>query len=427
MKKIKNIKNIYIGVIGLGYVGLPLSIRMGLKFPVIGYDVDKNRIRQLKKNIDSTNEVTKKELIDKKNLIFTSHISDLSKCNFFIVTLPTPINKKNKPDLSIIKTATKDLSRYINKNDIIVYESTVYPGVTEEICAPIIEKYSGLKFNKDFFCGYSPERINPGDKEKKIHTIKKVVSASTPATLKIVNKIYSSVISAGTHKSSSIKIAEAAKVIENTQRDLNIALINEISMIFESINIDTHKVLSAAKTKWNFIPFTPGLVGGHCIGVDPYYLTYLSEKLGHKPKVILAGRKINNEMHKFVSKRFIDSLKEKKIKLKQSKILIMGYTFKENCPDTRNTKIKDLAICLEKSVEKVDIYDPWINNLNDFSKTKDINFIKRPRKNKYDGIIIAVGHSQFKKIGIKNVKSYGKKISAIFDFKKIYLDKDTDL
>ncbi len=423
----KNIKNTSIGVIGLGYVGLPLSIRMGLKFSVIGYDIDKNRIQQLKKNIDTTNEITKKELINKKNLIFTNSISDLNKCNFYIVTLPTPINNKNKPDLSIIKTATKNLSKYINKNDIIVYESTVYPGVTEEICAPIIEKYSGLKFNKDFFCGYSPERINPGDKEKKIHNIKKVVSGSTPGTLKIVNKIYSSVISAGTHKVSNIKIAEAAKVIENTQRDLNIALINEISMIFESINIDMHKVLKAAKTKWNFIPFTPGLVGGHCIGVDPYYLTYLSEKLGHKPKVILAGRKINNQMHKFVSKRFIDKLKEKKIRLKQSKILIMGYTFKENCPDTRNTKIKDLALYLKKSVDKVDIYDPWVNNLEDFSKTQNINFIKRPKKNRYDGIIIAVGHSVFKKVGIKKVRSFGKKISIIFDFKKIYLDKFTDL
>ncbi len=423
----KNIKNICIGVIGLGYVGLPLSIRMGLKFSVIGYDIDKNRIQQLKKNIDTTNEITKKELKDKKNLIFTNSISDLNKCNFYIVTLPTPINNKNKPDLSIIKRATKNLSKYINKNDIVVYESTVYPGVTEEICAPIIEKYSGLKFNKDFFCGYSPERINPGDKEKKIHNIKKVVSGSTPATLKIVNKIYSSVISAGTHKVSNIKIAEAAKVIENTQRDLNIALINEISMIFESINIDTHKVLRAAKTKWNFIPFTPGLVGGHCIGVDPYYLTYLSEKLGHKPKVILAGRKINNQMHKFVSKRFIDKLKEKKIRPKNSKILIMGYTFKENCPDTRNTKIKNLALYLEKSVDKVDIYDPWINNLEDFGKTQSINFIKRPKKNGYEGIIIAVGHSVFKKVGIQKIRSFGKKTSIIFDFKKIYLDKDTDL
>ncbi len=414
------IKKLSIGIIGLGYVGLPLSIRMGSKFKVIGYDINKARVIQLNKNIDITNEVTKKELINKKNLRFTNQLSELNACNIYIVTLPTPINNKNKPDLSIIKNATKNLANYVSKGDIIIYESTVYPGVTEEICAPIIEKNSGLKFNKDFFCGYSPERINPGDKEKKIHKIKKVVSGSNPKTLKIIDKIYSSIISAGTYKAESIKIAEAAKVIENTQRDLNIALINEISMIFESMNVDTFKVLEAAKTKWNFIPFTPGLVGGHCIGVDPYYLTFLSEKLGHKPKVIIAGRKTNNQMHRFVSKKFIKMLRANNIDIKKSNILIMGYTFKENCPDTRNTKIKDLALYLNKTVKKIDIFDPWIRNINHFSKTSSINFTNKPKKNFYDGIILTVGHSQFKKMGLKKIKNFGKKNLVIYDFKKLF-------
>ncbi len=413
-------KKITVGIIGLGYVGLPLSIRMASKFNVLGYDVDKERINQLKRNIDNTKEVSKKELLKEKSLKFTNNIKEINECNFYIVTLPTPINKNKKPDLTILKSATKSLAKYIKKDDIIVYESTVYPGVTEEICAPIIEKYSGLKFNKDFFCGYSPERINPGDKKRKIHNIKKVVSGSTPATLKKINKVYSSIISAGTYKAESIKIAEAAKVIENTQRDLNIALINEISIIFDNLNIDVHKVLAAAKTKWNFIPFTPGLVGGHCIGVDPYYLTYLSEKLGHKPRVILSGRKTNDQMHRFVSNKVIGKLKTKKISPKKSNILIMGYTFKENCPDIRNTKVKDLALYLKKFVKKVDIYDPWVNSLDEFKKINKINFINRIKLNSYDGIIISVGHNQFKKIGLKKIKSYGKTKSILLDFKKIF-------
>ena len=413
-------KKITVGIIGLGYVGLPLSIRMASKFNVLGYDVDKERINQLKRNIDNTKEVSKKELLKEKSLKFTNNIKEINECNFYIVTLPTPINKNKKPDLTILKSATKSLAKYIKKDDIIVYESTVYPGVTEEICAPIIEKYSGLKFNKDFFCGYSPERINPGDKKRKIHNIKKVVSGSTPATLKKINKVYSSIISAGTYKAESIKIAEAAKVIENTQRDLNIALINEISIIFDNLNIDVHKVLAAAKTKWNFIPFTPGLVGGHCIGVDPYYLTYLSEKLGHKPRVILSGRKTNDQMHRFVSNKVIGKLKTKKISPKKSNILIMGYTFKENCPDIRNTKVKDLALYLKKFVKKVDIYDPWVNSLDEFKKINEINFINRIKLNSYDGIIISVGHNQFKKIGLKKIKSYGKTKSILLDFKRIF-------
>ncbi len=413
-------KKITVGIIGLGYVGLPLSIRMASKFNVLGYDVDKERINQLKRNIDNTKEVSKKELLKEKSLKFTNNIKEINECNFYIVTLPTPINKNKKPDLTILKSATKSLAKYIKKDDIIVYESTVYPGVTEEICAPIIEKYSGLKFNKDFFCGYSPERINPGDKKRKIHNIKKVVSGSTPATLKKINKVYSSIISAGTYKAESIKIAEAAKVIENTQRDLNIALINEISIIFDNLNIDVHKVLAAAKTKWNFIPFTPGLVGGHCIGVDPYYLTYLSEKLGHKPRVILSGRKTNDQMHRFVSNKVIGKLKTKKISPKKSNILIMGYTFKENCPDIRNTKVKDLALYLKKFVKKVDIYDPWVNSLDEFKKINKINFINRIKLNSYDGIIISVGHNEFKKIGLKKIKSYGKTKSILLDFKRIF-------
>ncbi|MDC3171586.1 nucleotide sugar dehydrogenase [Pelagibacteraceae bacterium] len=408
-----------IGVIGLGYVGLPLASILSTKYKVIGYDISLKRIKNLKNNIDSTLEISSINLKKLKNICFTNTLQELSSCNVYIIALPTPINSNNIPDLSKIKNATKKLSKIISKKDIIIYESTVYPGVTEEICVPILEKNSGLKFNEDFFCGYSPERINPGDKKRKINSIKKVVSGSNDKTLKIVNNIYSSVIEAGTYKAPSIKIAEAAKVIENTQRDLNIALINELYIIFKQMNLDINEILKAAKTKWNFISFTPGLVGGHCIGVDPYYLTYKSQQLGYSPKVILAGRKINDGMAKYLADQLIILMSEKKLNISKSNILIMGYTFKENCPDTRNTKVKNFVSILKKRVKNIDIYDPWVNHKNlDVSETS--YFVKLPKNRKYDAIFIAVGHSRFRQEGIKKINLYRKSKSVLYDFKNIF-------
>ena len=417
MKKINKIYNI--GVIGLGYVGLPLAIRLTKKYKVLGHDIDLSRIKELKNNNDRTLELSSSELKKKNNIYYTNTLKDLSECNIYIITLPTPINKKNIPDLSIIKNATKNLAKIIKKNDIVIYESTVYPGVTEDICMPIIEKYSRLRFNTDFFCGYSPERINPGDKKRKINSIKKVVAGSNIKTLRIINKIYSSIIDAGTYKAPSIKIAEAAKVIENTQRDLNIALVNELSIIFGLMDLDTNEIINAAKTKWNFIPFKPGLVGGHCIGVDPYYLTFRSQQLGYSPKVILAGRKINDGMPSYLVKKLIRLMNAKKINISKSKILVMGYTFKENCPDTRNTKVKNLISILTKKANIIEVYDPWVNS-KEFKELGITNFVHKPKINSYDAIFIAVGHNEFIKDGLKKINSYRKKKSVIYDFKNIF-------
>ena len=417
MKKINKIYNI--GVIGLGYVGLPLAIRLTKKYKVLGHDIDLSRIKELKNNNDRTLELSSSELKKTNNIYYTNTLKDLSECNIYIITLPTPINKKNIPDLSIIKNATKNLAKIIKKNDIVIYESTVYPGVTEDICMPIIEKYSRLRFNTDFFCGYSPERINPGDKKRKINSIKKVVAGSNIKTLRIINKIYSSIIDAGTYKAPSIKIAEAAKVIENTQRDLNIALVNELSIIFGLMDLDTNEIINAAKTKWNFIPFKPGLVGGHCIGVDPYYLTFRSQQLGYSPKVILAGRKINDGMPSYLVKKLIRLMNAKKINISKSKILVMGYTFKENCPDTRNTKVKNLISILTKKANIIEVYDPWVNS-KEFKELGITNFVHKPKINSYDAIFIAVGHNEFIKDGLKKINSYRKKKSVIYDFKNIF-------
>lgn len=417
MKKINKLYNI--GVIGLGYVGLPLAVRLTKKYKVLGHDIDLSRINELKKNYDRTLELSKSELKKANNIYYTNKLKDLCECNIYIITLPTPINKKNIPNLSIIKNATKNLAKFINKDDIIIYESTVYPGVTEDICMPIIEKYSRLRFNTDFFCGYSPERINPGDKKRKINTIKKVVAGSNIKTLRVINKIYSSIIDAGTYKAPSIKIAEAAKVIENTQRDLNIALVNELSIIFGLMDLDTNEIINAAKTKWNFIPFKPGLVGGHCIGVDPYYLTFRSQQLGYSPKVILAGRKINDGMPSYLVKKLIRLMNTKKINISKSKILVMGYTFKENCPDTRNTKVKNLISILTKKADIIEVYDPWVNS-KEFKELGKTNFVHKPKINSYDAIFIAVGHNEFIKDGLKKINSYRKKKSVIYDFKNIF-------
>ena len=370
-----------IAILGLGYVGLPLAVEFAKKRDVVGFDLNQNRINSLNNGYDKNLETTKKELKASKNLVFTNKIIDTRDCKIFIVTVPTPLNNNKKPDLKMLKNVSKSLGKIIKKNDIIIYESTVYPGVTEEICAPILEKNSGLKFNKDFFCGYSPERINPGDKKHRLPSIKKVTSGSNPKIATIVDELYREIIIAGTHKALSIKVAEAAKIIENTQRDVNIALINELSIIFNKLEIDTKSVLDAAGTKWNFLPFKPGLVGGHCIGVDPYYLAHKALKIGHRPEMILAGRKINDNMSFYVVKKVKEKMSIKKINFTGANVLIMGLTFKENCPDIRNTKIFDIINKFKKSKMNVDVYDPWANK-NEVLREYNLKLINKPIKAK---------------------------------------------
>jgi UDP-N-acetyl-D-galactosamine dehydrogenase len=416
-------RNTNICVIGLGYVGLPLAISFAKHFNVIGYDLDLDRVSTLKRKIDTTDEVSKTDFLKAKSIKFTSEISSITDIDIFIVTVPTPIFKNKNPDLRLLKKACNTVSKIIKKNNIVIFESTVYPGVTEEICAKIIEKKSGLKFNKEFFCGYSPERIDPGKSKHKLENIIKITSGSNKFSAKIVNKLYKKIINAGIFPTKSIKVAEAAKVIENTQRDLNISLVNELSILFNKLNINTNEVLNAAATKWNFINFRPGLVGGHCIGVDPYYLTYKSKTLGYKPKVILSGRKTNDEMSKYVSNKVISKLKNKnknKKKISNQKILILGFAFKENCRDVRNTKVYDLYLHLKKRKLKVDIYDPLVNS-NDVKKIYKIGLLKKLPKNNYDLIIIALGHKEFKKINKKYFTG-----SLIFDLKSIYKDLKSD-
>ena len=403
-----------IAVIGLGYVGLPLSIAFNKNFDVVGYDVNKKRINELKRFFDSTKEVTKKNLKNAKRLVFTSNHKSLNDCNIFVITVPTPINKSNLPDLSNIIEATKLVGKKITKKSIVIYESTTYPGCTEEICVPILSQKSKLIYNKDFFCGYSPERVNPGDKKRNLNKISKIISGSNKETLINIYKIYSKSIKSKIVKVSSIKVAEGAKVIENTQRDLNIALMNEFSIIFKKLNINFEEVLNAAKTKWNFIPFTPGLVGGHCIGVDPYYLAFKSKKVGHEPKLILAGRKLNDSMHIFEGNIILNLLKEKK----KSKILVMGLSFKENVPDIRNSKSFDLVSYLKKKNFKVDCYDNNVDN-NQVKKIYKISPLQNIKKNNYDMVVILVAHNNFKKNKMK-IYSYLKKNGFIYDFKNIF-------
>ncbi|MDB4023317.1 nucleotide sugar dehydrogenase, partial [Pelagibacteraceae bacterium] len=379
----------------------------------------------LKNFVDITNEVSKKELkAIKKKVYFTSNPSEISSCNFFIITVPTPVKKSNVPDFSFLILASEMIGQLLKKGDIVVYESTVYPGATEEICLPILEEKSKLKLNKDFFLGYSPERINPGDKKHKLANVIKIVSASNKKSLKIINDLYLEVVKAGVFKASSIKVAEASKVIENTQRDLNIALVNELSQIFNKLNIDTEEVLKGASTKWNFIKFTPGLVGGHCIGVDPYFLTFKSKKAGYNPKIILAGRNLNDNMPNFVSTKLIDFLKERKKIFKQSKILIMGLTFKENCPDIRNSKVFNLISILSKQFKMIDCYDPWVGDIKKNIEFKKINFLK---KNYYDVVILCVKHDQFINLGIKKIRTLCKKDGIIYDLKYLFPKNFTDL
>jgi UDP-N-acetyl-D-galactosamine dehydrogenase len=407
-----------ISVIGLGYVGLPLLIALSKKFNTVGFDIDAKRIFNLKKGIDETKEINLKNLNLLKTLNITSDIKYTKNSDIFIITVPTPVNKNNKPDLSLVKKASIDISTMIKKGSTVIYESTVYPGVTEEICAPIIEKKSLLKWKKDFFVGYSPERINPGDTKHTLDKIVKVVSGDTKNTLNKVAYIYNKVTSAGVYRCKSIKVAEAAKVIENTQRDLNIALVNELSIIFDRMGINTNEVLNTASTKWNFNHFLPGFVGGHCIGVDPYYLTYKSQQLKYTPKIILAGRKINDGMSKYVANKII-YFSKKKFKSKNLNVLILGFSFKENCPDIRNTKILDLAENMRKKINNIDIFDPIIK-LDHVKKLK-LNFLKKPpQKNYYDMIILAVPHDNFKKLGARRILKYGKNKSLFFDLKSVF-------
>lgn len=419
-----NFDHTSIGIIGLGYVGLPLAIEFGKKWKTIGFDINPDRISALKSSFDETFEVCSNDFLESSNLSFTDSLDEIKNCNIYIVSVPTPIDKKCDPDLELIKNASRLLSSILQKDDLVIYESTVYPGLTEEVCIPLLEE-SGLKLNVDFTCGYSPERINPGDKNHKLKDIVKVVSGSNQESLMLIDKLYSSIIEAGTYMAESIKIAEAAKVIENTQRDLNIALINEFSIIFNKLSIDTHAVLDAANTKWNFLDFKPGLVGGHCIGVDPYYLTYKSKAIGYKPEIILSGRKLNNNMPKFVANEISKNLTSKNIDHESSKTLILGFTFKENCPDIRNTKIYDLYKCLLELNITPEIFDP-IANPEDINSKYGIEALTTTPNQKYDVVVLAVPHDYFVKLGSKQIKQFAKKNHVFVDLKSVFNSTESD-
>ena len=410
-----------IAVIGLGYVGLPLAVEFAQKHPTIGFDISQPRIEQLNSGYDRTLEVEDAYLGKvKKTFGFksTSNLQEIKDCNIFIVTVPTPIDKNKRPNLTPLIKASESIGKVLKIGDIVIYESTVYPGATEEDCVPVLEQFSGLKFNQDFYCGYSPERINPGDKEHRITTIKKVTSGSTPEIADKVDALYRSIITAGTHKASSIKVAEAAKVIENTQRDINIALINELALIFRRLGIDTEEVLKAAGSKWNFLPFQPGLVGGHCIGVDPYYLTHKAMEVGYYPEIILAGRRLNDSMGKYVANEIINLMTKKRIQIVDSNILVMGLTFKEDCPDIRNTRVVDVIQELSGFNCNIDVYEPWMDkeeSIREFGITP----VEQPESGKYDAVIIAVAHHQFKSMGTTAIRALGKKNHVLYDIKYI--------
>ena len=420
-----DIKNLRIGIVGLGYVGLPLAVEFGKQYPTVGFDINADRVAELEAGEDATLECSSEELAEAKHLSYTCSTDAVANCNFYVVTVPTPIGDSNRPLLTPLKMASQTLSGVIKKGDIVVYESTVYPGATEEFCVPLLEKESGLKMNRDFFVGYSPERINPGDKEHRLPSILKVTSGSTPEVAEFVDQVYKSIITAGTHKASSIKVAEAAKVIENTQRDVNIALVNELAMIFERVGIDTEEVLEAAGTKWNFLPFRPGLVGGHCIGIDPYYLTYKAEQLGYHPQMILAGRRINDNMSLYVASQVIKKMLSRGMQPLTSKVLILGLTFKENCPDLRNTKVIDIKKELETYGVEVEVHDPWVD-AEEARQEYGFDLVADPEKGAYDGVIIAVAHDQFRALGAKGIRSFGKKGSVLYDIKYVLTPDEVD-
>lgn len=418
--------DVKIAIIGLGYVGLPLAAEFGKIRQVVGFDVNHKRILELKEGIDVNLETTEEELRDARHLTFTSSIDEIRECNFYIITVPTPINDYKQPDLTPLIMASETVGKVLRPGDIVVYESTVYPGCTEEECVPILERMSAMTFNKDFFVGYSPERINPGDKKYRLTTIKKITSGSTAETACLVDEIYRQIITAGTYKTESIKIAEAAKVIENTQRDLNIALVNELAIIFNRLEIDTEAVLRAAGTKWNFLPFRPGLVGGHCIGVDPYYLTHKSQGIGYYPEIILAGRRLNDNMGNYVSGQLIKAMIKKGINVEGSNVLILGFTFKENCPDIRNTRIIDVVKELGNYSCNVDIFDPWVD-AEEVEEEYGIIPVSEIKAASYDAIIVAVGHEQFKKMGSTDIRGFGKDKHVLYDLKYILSPEQSDL
>ena len=414
-----NIENKKIAIIGLGYVGLPLAVEFGKVRPVLGFDINEDRVAELRSGKDSTLEVTPEDLASASRLTFSSDLNSLRECDVFIVTVPTPIDKANRPDLTPLVKASETVGKALKSGSIVIYESTVYPGCTEEVCVPILEKHSGLKFNEGFFCGYSPERINPGDKEHRLPTIKKVTSGSTPEVADTVDALYARIITAGTYKASSIKVAEAAKVIENTQRDVNIALMNELSLIFHKLGIDTIEVLQAAGTKWNFLPFRPGLVGGHCIGVDPYYLTHKAQEVGYHPEVILAGRRINDSMASHVADETVKLMLRKGLPVLGSKVLVLGLTFKENCPDIRNTKVVDIVKELQGYNVQVDVYDPWID-VNEAEHEYGLGCLaKIPENGHYAAIVLAVGHTQFVDLGASGIRAFGQEGAVLYDVKSI--------
>ena len=421
-----SLQEVKLAVIGLGYVGLPLAVEFGKHRAVVGFDINNSRIEALQAGHDATLEVSDVELKQAEMLTYTAKLEDLKACNVFIVTVPTPIDEHKQPDLTPLIKASESIGKVLKKGDIVIYESTVYPGATEEDCVPVLEKVSGLQLNVDFFAGYSPERINPGDKEHRVTTIKKVTSGSTPEAASLVDALYNQIITAGTHKATSIRVAEAAKVIENTQRDLNIALINELAIIFNKMGIDTEAVLQAAGTKWNFLPFRPGLVGGHCIGVDPYYLTHKAQSIGYHPEIILAGRRLNDGMGAYVVSQLVKAMLKRRIHVDGARVLVLGLAFKENCPDLRNTRVVDIIGELAEYNIAVDVYDPWVNS-TEAQHEYGITPISEPAINAYDGIVLAVAHNEFRDLGVENIRRYGKAEHVLYDLKYLLNAVESDL
>lgn len=422
----KSLSDIKLAVIGLGYVGLPLAVEFGKVRSVVGFDVNPKRIGELKAGLDSTLETTAEELSAATQLVFSSNSEDIHSCNCFIISVPTPIDRHKRPDLTCLLRASETVGRILKPGDIVIYESTVFPGCTEDDCVPVLEEFSGLRFNHDFFCGYSPERINPGDKQHRLTNIVKVTSGSTPMVADLIDKLYNEIISAGTHKAPSIQVAEASKVIENTQRDLNIALVNELAMIFNKMGLDTEAVLRAAGSKWNFLPFRPGLVGGHCIGVDPYYLTHKAQSLGYHPEIILAGRRLNDGMGMYVVAQLVKAMTKRRLQVDGARILVMGLAFKENCPDLRNTRVVDIVSELKDYHCHVDVLDPWVSSADALAEYS-IATVNQPANNTYDAIIIAVGHDQFREWGIDAIRQFGKPGHVLYDLKYLFSAAVTDL
>jgi UDP-N-acetyl-D-galactosamine dehydrogenase len=421
-----SLQEVKLAIIGLGYVGLPLAVEFGKHRAVVGFDINNPRIEALQAGHDATLEVSNVELKQAEKLTYTAKLDDLKDCNVFVVTVPTPIDEHKQPDLTPLVKASESIGKVLKKGDIVIYESTVYPGATEEDCVPVLEKVSGLKFNVDFFAGYSPERINPGDKEHRVTTIKKVTSGSTPEVADLVDDLYNQIITAGTYKATSIKVAEAAKIIENTQRDLNIALINELAIIFNRMGIDTEAVLKAAGTKWNFLPFRPGLVGGHCIGVDPYYLTHKAQSIGYHPEIILAGRRLNDGMGAYVVSQLVKAMLTRRIHVDGARVLVMGLAFKENCPDLRNTRVVDIVSELGEYNIAVDVYDPWVSSAEAWHEY-GITPMTEPAIETYDGIVLAVAHDEFRELGAKNIRRYGKARHVLYDLKYLLSAEESDL